>query len=123
MSQIRDAAVAAITPLLPAGARLVPVQRSLDVIDTVTLMLKLTDIDYAKPAPLGAWTITYVLTVIHPSQDPATADEALDDIVLDLFEGLQNATAFWPTNAKKVLWDQSRMAYDITLMQNTKKAS
>lgn len=121
MSAVRDAVVASVTALLPAGARLVPVQRNLDVIDCVTLMLKLSKIEYLKGAPLGGWTITYTLTVIHPATDPAVADEALDDIVIDLFEGLQSANSMWPTEATKVLWDQSRMAYDITLMQNTKK--
>lgn len=102
-----------LTPALPAGWRLVPFQTNLDVLDAPTVMLKQSGIKPAPEAPQGLYVFEYVLTVVTPSTDPETAEADLDDQVETLWGILDGLSWIDPTEAKKVLFQDSGLAYDI----------
>jgi hypothetical protein len=121
MTTPREQLVAALTPLLPQGWKFVPYQRTLDVFSEPTLMLKQDSIVAEPAAPQGAWTVSYILTLITPYTDPEKAEADLDDNVITLLELIEPVTAF--KQAEKKMWSETGPAcYDITFSYTTSKS-
>ena len=116
---VRKHVVDIIRPLLPKAWKFVPQQQNLDVIDRVTVVLTLQDITPAPAAPRGALLAKYTLTLIEPKTDPARAEVALDDLILELLQSLAEVpNLVWTTAARAVFGEHQ--AYDITLEVTTK---
>lgn len=111
---VRDQLTQALGVVLPSGWRLVPWQGNLDGLDSPTVMLKQVGIKNAPSAPQGVYVFSYVLTVIEPTTDPERAEPLLDDEVETLWAVLDRMSWIDPQEAKKVLFQEACLAYDIT---------
>lgn len=111
---VRDVFVQMIEPNLPEGWRLIPYQDNIDRPDAPVVMFKQLKIEPNKAAPRGAWTYTFVLTLIDGRTDPAQAEPALDDEVDTLLVILDALSSINLTQAEKVLFGSDYLAYDIT---------
>jgi hypothetical protein len=115
---VRKYVVDSVKPLLPRSWRFIEQQQNLDVIDRVTVILMLQDIAPAPAAPRGALLARYTLTLIEPKTDPARAEAALDDLILDLVQALAGVPNLVWTTATRALFGENQ-AYDITLEVTT----
>jgi hypothetical protein len=116
---VRKYVIDAIKPLLPKSWRFIEQQQNLDTIDQVTVILILQDIAPAPAAPRGALLARYTLTLIEPKVDPARAEKALDDLILELVQALAGVPNLVWTTATRALFGENQ-AYDITLEVTTK---
>lgn len=111
-----------LTPLLPAGWRLVPYADSLDTPDAPTVMLHATTVTRAPAAPLGSFLTTFVASVIEPAIDPQQAEGLLDDELAEFLAALDSASTIVWTSAERVVFGLSELpAWDITLQVITTK--
>lgn len=118
---VRDELAAALTPLLPAGWKLIPYQDSVDTLNDVTVMLKLASVEKHPAAPLGAYLTKFTVTVVDPSKDMGKAEDRLDDELLALLAALDGINnSLWST-AEKVLFQDAYLAYDIAVQVVTRK--
>ena len=112
---IRKAVIDSIRPLLPKGWRLYDHNRSLDDITAPVVMLHIEAITRTPQAPQGHRTVTYLLTVIEPLYEPGRADDALDEKLIELVDALDTVPKLRWMDAKRVTFQDTRPAYDITL--------
>lgn len=117
----RTEIAAALKPLLPKSWKIVPYGDSLDVVSNVTVMVKLTRIEKVPTAPLGAYLSHFTITVIDPSTDPAKSEDRLDDEVHALLAALDGINNTLWTQAEKVLFSETNLAWDIQAQAVTTK--
>ena len=115
MATIRAQLATQLKPLLPRAWKIVDHQTNLDVLDNPVVMLKQQSIRRAPAAPQGAHIVSFTVTVVAPQTDLQRAEDALDEKVDTLIHALDaNQSLNW-TDAEKVLFQDSYLAYDITL--------
>lgn len=111
-NQLQDA----LRLLVPKRWKIVPTSSTLDAISAdAVVMLKQLELTPAPRAPRSEVLVSYVITIIDPHEDIASAETALDDGVLDLFRALQRITFTNPTKATKVTFADQYLAYDLTV--------
>jgi len=111
---IRTDLVDKVTAVAGRTANVIPYQDSTDVLDKVTIMVKLLSIAPLAEAPRGAYRIGYVLTVVSPATDAQKAEAELDDYVVSLLGDLDGLDWFAWDSADKVLFQSTNLAYDVT---------
>lgn len=118
----RDYLEAQLKPLLPRTWKIVPVQRNLDALSRVTVMLKQQKISKEPSAPLSHHLLDFIVTVICPNTDVATAEVKLDDQVDDLIFAIDATKNVRWTDATKVVFGNAEYpAYDITVQVLSQK--
>jgi hypothetical protein len=120
---VREFLAAQLTTLLPGTWKLIPNQRMPETIDKTTVVVKLTTIEPLAEAPAGTLSNGAVITVADPHQDDVTAENALDDAVLELCTAIDAVPGMTWTKAEKVLVGQSYLGWDITASILSKKVS
>lgn len=106
----------ALRILLPKRWKIVATSTTLDAISAdAVVMLKQLELAPAPRAPRAETIVSYVVTIIDPHEDLASAETALDDGVVDLFRALQRITFTNPTKATKVTFSDQYLAYDLTV--------
>lgn len=104
-----------LRPLVPADWRIVDVERAVDELDAVTVVIKLDTITRPREAPnSGRYMVGWTVTVMQPHADPDRADPAVYDACLELVAALDGITWLTWTTAQKVLAGD-RYAFDITV--------
>lgn len=116
MSVRNDLAVQLRAKLLPKRKyNVVAYERNLDVLTGVTIMLKQSRIEKSPVAPMSKLLTTFTLTVITPQTDTVKAEDELDEQVGLVCLALDSLTWLKWTDATKVLFNDSNLAYDITV--------
>lgn len=111
----RTTLLAAVTAAVPPGTHVIPYQDNVDVLDAVTVMFKQLSMRPLDEAKRAAFRVGYVLTVVHPSADPAKSEADLDEFVPSLLADLNALDWFAWDDAQKVLGPGGvGLAYDIT---------
>lgn len=115
-SDLRAWFSAQLKPLLPAGWRYIPNQKTPDTITVPTLVYKLLEIEPLPEAPLGALRARIVLTLLNPFEDDVKAENDLDNQVLELITALDpHSTISWES-ARKIRDDKTdRLGWDFTV--------
>lgn len=104
-----------LKPLLPRTWKIVPEQRNIDVLTKPLVMLKQLRIEPGKDLPQDHHWVTFVLTIVSPHQDPALAEDQLDDSVAELLFAVDALPHLSWLSAEKVSFQDSYIAYDVTL--------
>jgi hypothetical protein len=120
---VRSQLEEALRAVIPTAWKLIPYQDNVDTLDAPLVMFKQSTITKAPEAPRGAYLFNYVITLVNDQTDPQKAENALDDDVETLFAILDGLRAMVPMEATKVLFQDTYMAYDITLKILTRKDS
>lgn len=94
--------------------------------DAVTLTMKVRSVTRLPAAPLGAYQVSWVLTITSDLTSRESADPTLFDDLIDFLAVLDSdPTLHWLgwSSAEKVAAGEEfdRLAYDITLITTTKK--
>ena len=105
---------------MPTTWRILPYTVALDPIgNTPTVLLHL---DTARPhpaAPLTVLDVSYKLTLIEPKVDPIKRDQALDNKLIQLIEGINATPGLVFESVQSALYsgtgDSQYIAYEITL--------
>lgn len=122
MPSFRSQLVDALTPVLPGSWELVPTQRTVDTLSHPIVQLSQISIRRDPNAPQSsALLTTFTLTVVDPLTDPERAEDNLDDEVLTLIFALDGLGWLRWTDATKVIWQDSHLAYDITIETLTRQ--
>lgn len=122
MATVRAQLKAALAPKLPAKWVIVPAQRNLDVISAVTIMFKQSRLAPHQAAPAALRVTGMTITLIDPHTDIEKAEDALDEnllLLLTALESLDFEAKF--TEAQKVSFNDTTLAYDITVEIDTVK--
>lgn len=101
--------------LLP-GIKIIPNSRNVDSLGTTpAVQISLQTITPLPEAPAGANLATFTVTIVTPHTDPEQAEDDLDDLVGDLLTALDKLEVLDWSEARKVLWDDRHLAYDVTV--------
>lgn len=119
-ASIRKQLADQLAPHLP-GAKFVPVSRSLDSISDPVVMISLRELDRLPEAPIGCHQARFVVTVITPLKTPQRAEDDLDTLVADLVTGIDSIDSLRWESATKVVYNDSHLAYDVTVYAVTEK--
>jgi len=117
---IRKQLQEALEPYLP-GFKVIPNSRNVDVPDRPFVQLTLMEIVKLPAAPLGRHEANFTVTVVTPLTTPNKAEDDLDAAVGDLVNAIDAIEWLdWET-AKKVLYGDRHLAYDVTVKAVTTK--
>ena len=106
----------ALAPLLPPGWKLIPFPTGLDTLSQPVVLLKMNSIKRATSNPQGSREAEYILTVIEPRTSPGTADDALDEKLIDLLNAIDVVPNIrWTVATRVVAANESNPAFDISL--------
>jgi hypothetical protein len=118
----RHALRAALKPIIPETWKIIPYQRDVGVLSQTIVMFKQGAIRPLPAAPIKALQVDMTATIVSPLSDTARAEDELDDDVLSLTFALDELGILW-TEARKVLFNDSNLAYDIDIqLEASKKA-
>lgn len=111
-----------LEPLIPDDWRIIPEQRVPEVIERVTVILKLLELVRLPEAPMSHLANSFTVTIASPYVvEQGKAEDQLDDAVRELITALdQMLTVSWSL-ARKVLVNEKNLGWDITLTMTTKK--
>lgn len=103
---------------IPVNWRLIPYDASLDNIGTEPVVM--LHLDSLAPHPQSTFDnhvlqVTYKLTVIEPKQAPGTRDQALDNKVIQLIEGIARTDGLVFEGADSALYRDKYISYVLTL--------
>ena len=114
LASARNGLADALRPALP-GYNIFPAPQSLDTITKPTLALIRTNVEKAPEAPLGFHMNTLSLWVICPITLANKSEDALDDLLEEVLEALDEvAVTRWST-AERSVWGDANPAYNISL--------
>lgn len=116
----RHAFAKALKPLLPRKWQIIPYSRNVDTLSTTMVMLKQQKIEPHPAAPLAMHTIGFTVTVVTALTDTAASEDELDDSVVALCHALDEIGVAWE-DATKVLFDDTHLAYDISVQITSSK--
>ena len=117
---VRKQLADALTPHLP-GVRIIPNNRNVDVPDRKFCQITLMEIEWLQQAPIGRHRATFTVTVVTPLTTPQKAEDDLDTLVGELLHALDQIDWLdWET-AKKVVYGDRHLAYDVTVHAVTVK--
>ena len=113
---LRKNTLALIKPLVPKTWKLQPFAGFPDVIDRVTLALKLDSIKPSTKAN-GLWEVGYTLTVAEPKTAPGPSDDSLDESVMTLCQALDLVPELAFTGATRVAVSDTNPGYDLAIVR------
>ena len=118
---IRDDLSTALKAVLPSAWKIIPYQRNLDALDSLTVILKQSTIQDAPDAPQGKYQVSYTVTIASPKQSVQNAEDDLDDAVFVLLDAIKGIPWVKCTKAQKVVVDDQYLGYDLDCTLQTKK--
>lgn len=89
-TDIRRHVVDVLAPLLPRTWKWFDHSTSLDALSTTTLVLTLEDITRMPESPKTWRNVTYTLTILDPSTNPAQRENSLDDSIVELLNAIDD---------------------------------
>jgi hypothetical protein len=110
-----------LKPQLPNRWTVAAYTRRPDELAGPTVILTLQSIKRLPEAPLGSQIVTYLVTIVDPSQEWSQADAQLDDEIVDLIAALdsvrndQGLPVLRWTSADRNTWNDTYLAFDITV--------
>lgn len=119
-TSIRKQLADALAPHLP-GVRIIPNNRNVDVPDRPFTQISLMEIDRLPEAPIGAHRATFTVTVVTALTTPQKAEDDLDALVGDLVYAIDQIDWLDWEVAKKVVYGERHLAYDVTVHAVTTK--
>lgn len=120
MASIRKQLHDALAPHLP-GVKLVPSSRALDTLDRKVVQISLMELSRLPEAPLGKHRATFTVTVVTPLTTPQRAEDELDALVGDLVQAIDGIDWLSWESARKVLYSDRYLAYDVTVFAVAEK--
>lgn len=119
---VRAMLQATLEPMVPSDWQFIPNQRMPQTIDRVTVVLKHGKITPLPEAPTSHLTHDIVLTVVDPHEDQVTAEDALDQHVVELIAAIQAAPDHIGfEQAEKVMVTSTYLGWDLTIQFITQK--
>lgn len=122
MASIRKQLITKLRVAFPSKEwRFVDDERSIDRLTLPGIILSQRTLRRSPAAPIGAHVVSFIMTVIDPNADISKAENSLDDrldTALHVLDGTHNLN--W-TEARKVVWQDRYLAYDIDLEVTSKK--
>ncbi|GAB3608589.1 hypothetical protein GCM10027414_07140 [Humibacter ginsengiterrae] len=116
MTTARQYFIDEITPLLPTDWRVDPFVDTLDNMDRMTVLLKITDLEKAIGVPNGSYLTTADVILIAPqSGNIVTSEDALDEALLTLLPALDSAHVRWTKASKATFTDLQALGYSIAV--------
>ncbi len=112
---IRQQLTADLKKALPKGYRLINHQDTVDALSGTLVVLKQQSVTKEPSAPQGTYRFSYVATVVTPNDDLSKAEDSLDDNLADVLFALDGLSYVLWTEAQKVNFNESYLAYDINL--------
>lgn len=105
-----------IQPLLSAEWSVRPYVDSLDNLDRLTVLLKITELEKATGVPSGSYLTTADVILIAPQAGNIVASEdALDEALLELLPALDSAHVRWTKASKATFTDLQALGYSIAV--------
>lgn len=120
VASIRKQLSDALAPHLP-GVKIVAASRSLDKLTGPTAQLTLREFTRLPDAPIGKHKAEFTVTVITPLVTPQRAEDDLDALVADLVHGIDQIDWLSWESARKVIYADTHLAYDVTVFAVTEK--
>lgn len=120
MASIRKQLADQLAPFLP-GVKLVPSSRALDNLDRKVVQISLMEFSRLPEAPQGAHKATFTVTVVTPITTPQRAEDELDALVGDLVNAIDGIDWLSWESARKVIYNDRYLAYDVTVYAVTQK--
>jgi hypothetical protein len=121
MAGPRNTLVTLLTPLLPAGWKIVRTEEALDKAVKPVVILKQSRIQKSEVAPLGWHEIFFTVTVLSPLENRTRAEDQLDTLVNTTIHAIDECESLLWTSAEKVLVSEKYIGYDINLSLVSKK--
>lgn len=119
---VRDYIKDELAPLCPTTWAWIPAQRMPDTIARPTVVIKHNRLEPLEAAPLGHLRATVTLSVFDPHTDVDSAEDALDDAVIDLVTAIDtHAQIHWSAAEKVVSENNTYFGWDLTLSVVTTK--
>lgn len=112
-SSVRDWLVAELTPLLPAKWKISANQVGVETISNVSVIIKHLGITKLPEAPAHHLANDVTITIIDPHTDQVRAENALDELVLELVTALDSLPGITFVRAKKVFASEAYLGWDI----------
>lgn len=119
-ASIRKQLADALAPHMP-GVRIIPNNRNVDVPDRPFAQITLSEIERLPQAPIGHHRAQFTVTVVTPLTTPQKAEDDLDALVGDLVHAIDQIDWLEWETAKKVIYGDRHLAYDVTVFAVTKK--
>jgi hypothetical protein len=119
--QVRKWVEDQLTPHLPDTWRFIRYDTNVDRISQTIVMLKLQSIARTPSAPNSGHTVEFVLTVVEPRIDPKLREDDLDEKLIEIVYAIDTVPNIRWTNAQRVLFNDTNLAFDITLEVVTSK--
>ncbi|CAO1650547.1 hypothetical protein NYA9BBAC_00911 [Salinibacterium sp. NYA9b] len=112
-NSVRDWLVTELTPLLPPKWKISANQVGVETISNVTVVIKHLGIQKLAEAPVHHLANDVTITIIDPHTDQIRAENALDDLVLELVTALDSLPGLTLVRAKKVFVSETYLGWDI----------
>ena len=117
----RNTLALALKPALGRKFNIFPAPSSLDTITKPTLVLVRNTVEKLPAAPGGHLLNTFGLWVICPLTLTEKSEDALDDLLDEVTEALDEISATNWTSADRDLWNETNPAYRITLTAHSRR--
>lgn len=104
----------ALTPHL-GGVKIVPNSRNIDALDKPIVQISLMEFSRLPQAPIGKHLVTFTVTVVTPLTTPVKAEDDLDKLVGDLIDAIDQIEWLDWESARKVIYSDRHLAYDVTV--------
>jgi hypothetical protein len=121
MAEIRQYLVDQLKPLLPSKWRWYAYIANPDVLSTPVAILQLQTITRTPEAPLSGHTVAFTLTIVEPKTDPAKREDPLDESLIELVYAIDTIPNVKWTRAERAMFQDTYLAFDITLEVVTSK--
>lgn len=120
VASIRKQLTDKLTPLLP-GIKIIPSSRNVDVPSKPFAQITLMEFQRLPEAPVGNHLVQFTVTIVTPLTTPQLAEDNLDALVADLVYGIDQLDNIYWTEAKKVVFSERNLAYDVTVFAVSEK--
>lgn len=109
----------ALDAVVPASWVIIAEQRFPATISAPTVVIQHTRIERLQAAPLGSFRNEVVVSVLDPHSDLATAEDSLDDHVVEVLTALVTDSDVQFLDAEKTMHNESIPAWNLRLYVNT----
>lgn len=97
------------------ATKIVPSSRAIDNLVAPVIQITLQEIQRLQEAPIGKHLAQYTVTVVTPEKATQTAEDKLDTLVADLIFAIDQLDGVSWTVARKVIFADKYLAYDVTV--------
>jgi len=116
MSSFRKEAAAQLRAALPTKWTFIDDERSLNALSRPTVVMSQRDLEPSLIAPLSYISASFAVIVLSHHTDPVTAENALDDLLVETLRAIRTLPGLTWTNATKVVHQERHMGYEITTL-------